>query len=84
MQTIDSKALSISPHLLQSLEDGETVVLSKNSRPIAFLVSALGSSAKRPIGLCAGEFHVPDDFNEPSHEIEALFYGEANENSPSE
>lgn len=29
----------------------------------------------RPFGLCAGEFTVPDDFNEPLHdEVIDLFY----------
>ena len=34
----------------------------------------------RPFGLCAGEFVVPDDFDEPLPEIVELFEGVTNDN----
>lgn len=75
MQTIDSAELNLPAHLRETLGQGDTILISDGSRPIAFLVSAESPTAPRPFGLCKGEFEVPDDFNEFSPEIEALFYG---------
>ncbi|BDI17115.1 hypothetical protein ANSO36C_29170 [Nostoc cf. commune SO-36] len=51
---------------LQRVEAGETLVIIRGGKPIAEIkptVKAPGLS--RPFGLCAGEFIVPDDFDEP-------------------
>ena len=77
MQTIESSELNLSSGLRKTLGRGETIVIADGSRPIAFLVSAESLSAPRPIGLCKGEFEVPDGFNDFSPEIERLFYGES-------
>jgi antitoxin (DNA-binding transcriptional repressor) of toxin-antitoxin stability system len=77
MQTIESAELKLPDRLLQTLGEGETIIVSDGTRPIAFLISAENLSSPRPFGLCKGEFEVPDDFNEPSAEIESLFYGES-------
>jgi len=51
---------------LNRVENGETLVIMKTGkpmaevRPIAPVVDKL-----RPVGLCAGEFRVPDDFDDP-------------------
>ena len=51
---------------LKRVEAGETIVLSRHSRPIAEIRPFAGPRSKRrPFGLCAGEFEVPDDFNAP-------------------
>ena len=51
---------------LKRVEAGETIVLSRHSRPIAEIRPvAEHRSKRRPFGLCAGEFEVPDDFNAP-------------------
>ncbi len=51
---------------LKRVEAGETIVLSRHSRPIAEIRPVAGPRSKRrPFGLCAGEFEVPDDFNAP-------------------
>ena len=84
MQTIDSTELNLSTRLRQSLGNGDTVVVSEGTHQIAFIIGASNPTTLRPLGLCKGEFTVPDDFNEPSPEIEALFYGEPQDNSPPE
>ncbi len=51
---------------LQRVETGETLVIVKAGKPIAEIRPIASSSKRlRPFGLCAGEFTVPDDFDEP-------------------
>ncbi|MHA1749521.1 MAG: type II toxin-antitoxin system Phd/YefM family antitoxin [Promethearchaeota archaeon] len=53
---------------LHRVESGETLVIVKTGKPVAEIKPlSLDSPPKksRPFGLCAGEFIVPDDFNEP-------------------
>ncbi len=70
------------PAYLHRVEAGETLVIVKAGKPVAeikpitsdFIKSP--SKKSRPYGLCAGEFTVPDDFNEPLPEnILAEFEG---------
>lgn len=76
MQTIHPDEIKLSPTVRKSLGEGETLLISDGSHLIAFLVSAEPSAVPRPFGLCKGEFVVPDDFDDPSPEIEAIFAGE--------
>lgn len=51
---------------LQRLKAGETVVIVQAGKPVAEIKPVVsGTTASRPFGLCAGEFTVPDDFDEP-------------------
>ena len=51
---------------LQLVENGETLVIIKMNRPVAELRPVFSNSMElRPFGLCAGEFSVPDDFDDP-------------------
>ena len=53
--------------LLDRVEAGETVAITRRHRIVAEVRPA-GSrrrSKPRPIGLCRGEFRVPDDFDAP-------------------
>lgn len=51
---------------LQRVEAGETLVIFRSGKPVAELRPVyLPAEARRPVGLCAGEFHVPDDFDSP-------------------
>jgi antitoxin (DNA-binding transcriptional repressor) of toxin-antitoxin stability system len=51
---------------LQRVEAGETVVILRAGKPIAHLEPVDKEPVGlRPYGLCAGEFVVPDDFNDP-------------------
>jgi antitoxin (DNA-binding transcriptional repressor) of toxin-antitoxin stability system len=50
---------------LDRVIEGETVVVYRQDKPIAEIRPVPQSRALRPIGLAAGEFVVPDDFDEP-------------------
>lgn len=51
---------------LQRVEAGETLVIVQAGKPLAEVRPVLPKSkTPRPIGLCAGEFTVPDDFDDP-------------------
>jgi antitoxin (DNA-binding transcriptional repressor) of toxin-antitoxin stability system len=51
---------------LQRVEGGESLLILRDDKPIAEIKPVLPSSPQlRPFGLCAGEFVVPDDFDDP-------------------
>jgi len=71
---------------LRQVEAGETFVILQADKAIALLsppganaeLRPISSSSKqlRPFGLCAGEFTVPDDFDDPlPEEILSAFEG---------
>jgi prevent-host-death family protein len=54
---------------LKKVEQGETVVLARRNRPVAEIRRiAARRRGRRPIGLCAGEFIVPEGFDAPLSE----------------
>lgn len=62
----------------QRVEDGETLLVMRSDKPVAELRPVISESVRerRPFGLCAGEFTVPDDFDAPlPEEILADFEG---------
>jgi prevent-host-death family protein len=59
--------------LLERVALGEEIIIAKAGRPVAKLV-ALEKVKSRVLGSAKGEFTVPDNFNDPDQEIEALFY----------
>ncbi|MBU0702538.1 MAG: type II toxin-antitoxin system prevent-host-death family antitoxin [Chloroflexi bacterium] len=60
---VDEIRRDLSAYLLR-VEAGETVVIVKDGKPAAELGPVI-SEAVRPFGLCAGEFVVPDGFDDP-------------------
>jgi antitoxin (DNA-binding transcriptional repressor) of toxin-antitoxin stability system len=61
---------------LRQVEAGETLVILRDGKPLAELKPAAGGKL-RPFGLAAGEFMVPDDFDDPLPEdIIAAFEGQ--------
>lgn len=51
---------------LRKVEEGETVVLARRNRPVAEIRRiAVRRRGRRPIGLCAGAFSVPENFDAP-------------------
>ena len=54
------------PKFLRRVEAGEAFVIIKGGKPMAE-IKPFASEFKplRPFGLCAGEFTVPDDFDDP-------------------
>lgn len=69
--------------LLERVAVGEEVIIAKAGKPIAKIVS-IEAPKTRIFGSAKGEFTVPDSFNDPDPEIEALFYeGDIFPNDPS-
>jgi antitoxin (DNA-binding transcriptional repressor) of toxin-antitoxin stability system len=67
MSTISIHEIQRDPlAFLQRVEAGESFLVLRDDRPVAEVkpVPAPGAAA-RPFGLCAGEFTVPADFDEP-------------------
>jgi prevent-host-death family protein len=60
--------------LLERVAVGEEVIIAKAGKPVAKLVPINDKKRTFNFGSAKGEFVVPDDFNEPDPEIEALFY----------
>ena len=60
--------------LLERVALGEEVIIAKAGTPVAKIVPFEPQPKPRKFGSARGEFTVPDDFNEPDPEIEALFY----------
>lgn len=51
---------------LRRVEAGETLVILREGKPVAELKPTEAQvEGLRPFGLCAGEFVVPDDFDDP-------------------
>ena len=51
---------------LQRVEAGETFVIIKAGKPVAEIKPVVSvPKLLRPFGLCAGEFTVPDGFDDP-------------------
>lgn len=50
---------------LRRVEAGETIVIIRQDKVIAELKPITTNNQLRPFGLCAGEFAVPDDFDDP-------------------
>ena len=54
------------PAYLRRVAAGESLLITDHDRPVAELKPvSLSPNGERPFGLCAGEFRVPDDFDEP-------------------
>jgi antitoxin (DNA-binding transcriptional repressor) of toxin-antitoxin stability system len=62
---------------LERVHAGETLIVLQADEPLAEIKPvAPGALIPRPFGLCAGEFTVPDDFDEPlPEEIISSFEG---------
>ena len=62
---------------LRQVEAGETFAIFQADKLIAELRPASQRKKLRPIGLCAGEFSFPDDFDDPlPDEIVSTFEGQ--------
>lgn len=60
---------------LKRVESGETLLILRDDKPIAEIKPVSSPfSQLRPFGLCAGEFVVPDDFDDalPEHILQAF------------
>ena len=50
---------------IRRVQAGETLVILQANKPVAELKPIATERHERPFGLCAGEFCVPDDFDDP-------------------
>ena len=52
---------------LHRVQAGETLVIVQVDKPVATIkpIEMNHRQELRPFGLCAGEFRVPDDFDDP-------------------
>jgi len=50
---------------LHRVIDGETIIVYQGERPVAEIRPVAETETLRPVGLAAGEFVVPDDFDDP-------------------
>ncbi|MDP1831676.1 MAG: type II toxin-antitoxin system Phd/YefM family antitoxin [Geothrix sp.] len=62
--------------LIDLAVSGDDVILARNGKPQARITSLLPPKGKITYGLLKGKFTVPDDFDAPNPDIEALFYGD--------
>ena len=67
MGTVSLQELKRDPEaLLDRVEAGEHLVVVRSGRQVAELRPIpISESSPRPLGLCAGAFTVPDDFDAP-------------------
>jgi antitoxin (DNA-binding transcriptional repressor) of toxin-antitoxin stability system len=66
MSTVTLEELQQNPlAVIQRVEAGEAVVVTRADRPVAELRPIPARKGKRPFGLAAGLFTVPDDINDP-------------------
>lgn len=50
----------------KKVEAGEKVIILKSNKPLAEIIPLqFNNTELRPIGLCKGDFIVPDDFDSP-------------------
>jgi antitoxin (DNA-binding transcriptional repressor) of toxin-antitoxin stability system len=54
------------PFILQHIEAGDSFLILKGQKPMGeFRPLHSPTLTLRPFGLCAGDFIVPEDFNQP-------------------
>jgi antitoxin (DNA-binding transcriptional repressor) of toxin-antitoxin stability system len=65
MNVVSLQELARNPSLLDRVEAGEHIVVSRDNRPVAELrpLATASAPALRPYGLAAGTFVVPDEFD---------------------
>lgn len=67
MSTISVQEIEQDPRaFLRRVEDGEALLVVRGARPVAEIRPATAPNGEpRPFGLCAGQFAVPADFDDP-------------------
>ncbi|WP_439711790.1 type II toxin-antitoxin system Phd/YefM family antitoxin [Acidithiobacillus ferrianus] len=74
--TDDAKA-RLPYHVARAVQ-GEEIIILREGEPVARLVGMEPERKRRPVGLGAGRFHIPPDFDTlASAEILRLFEGPA-------
>lgn len=66
MSTVTLEELQRDPAaVVRRVEAGEAVMVTRADRPFIEMRPVPAPHGKRPYGLAAGEFTVPDDINDP-------------------
>jgi len=66
METINVHAAKTQlSRLLDAVAAGEEIIIAKAGKPVARLVPIADSKQPRQLGTLAGEFTVPEDFDDP-------------------
>ena len=75
-----STAKSCLSRLVKAIEQGQEreIIITRNGRPGAKMVSAATASTGARIGIAKGEFEVPDDIDTTNDEVARLLLGGAN------
>ena len=60
--------------LIQRVEAGEEITISRAGKPVAKLIAFGPKHGTRPLGLDRGRMWMAPDFDAPDPELEALFY----------
>ncbi|QHG21251.1 type II toxin-antitoxin system prevent-host-death family antitoxin [Nostoc sp. ATCC 53789] len=61
--------------LIESVLEGEDVVISREGKPLLRLVRYEAELEPRTLGAWEGRVWIADDFDDESEEINAMFYG---------
>ncbi len=62
--------------LVDQAVSGDDVILARNGKPQARITSLVPIKHKIQYGLLKGKLTIPDDFDSPNPDIEAMFYGD--------
>ena len=62
--------------LVDQAASGTDVILARNGKPQARLTTLLPPKGRIQYGLLKGKLVIPDDFDAPNPDIEAMFYGQ--------
>jgi len=78
MQSVNMlQAKSSLSRLVEAIEQGQEreIVIARNGRPVARLVSMETAPAGKRIGVARGKFKVPDDIDAHDEEVARRFLG---------
>lgn len=64
--------------LLESKQERE-VIICKNNKPVAKITLMPEFDRSKCLGIAAGKWTIPDDFDDEDPEINAMFYNSAKE-----
>jgi antitoxin (DNA-binding transcriptional repressor) of toxin-antitoxin stability system len=67
MSSISVQEIQSNPSgFLRRIEAGESLLVVRGQEPVAEIRSlCVSPNGQRPFGLCAGQFSVPPDFDDP-------------------
>ena len=63
--------------LLENKEENE-IIICKNNKPVARITLIPPVDRKKSLGIAAGKYSIPDNFDDENSVINAMFYGEEN------